>query len=143
MDSLVKICEVLALKRSLAEREIARSKLLLKDIDAQLEVLQEEIASSGRRISSGRISETPIVDAFRLEQWRDAAVGKVQKLQTERLQILERFEAKNKILKEMVVKEALVNRKLKAKQRADELERLNQDSSSRLHNWIISRHLSL
>ncbi|MDB2438703.1 hypothetical protein N9W89_08320 [Hellea sp.] len=142
MDSLAKICEVMALKRSRAEREITQSKKRLLALDNQLQALTEKISGLCTQVSSGVISDDPIGDAIILEQWRDITLGNMQKIQAQQKDIRAQLDMEKQMLKEILVKEDILKTDMKVKRRAHEQDLLEGESSARLENWIVSQSCS-
>lgn len=143
MDKLAKICEVLALKRSRAEREIAEHNMSLQALDRQIETIEAKISDISAEAYIGVTSDDPIGDAIMLENWRNMASDKIRALQIQKKDIGNQLTGKKQTLKEILVKEDILNSSFKAKQRAHEQERQENESSARLENWVVSQSCAL
>ena len=139
MDKLVKICEVLALKRSRAEQKVAESEILLKALDKHVAAMEIKISNISANVLSGAGLGDPIREAITLEKWRDMTLADIRTLNIQRKDIINRLSADKERLKETLIKEDIVNNQLKAKRRAHEQSRLESESSARLENWVVSK----
>ncbi|MEP6342151.1 MAG: hypothetical protein ABJ275_02465 [Maricaulaceae bacterium] len=139
MSKLEKIHEVLAMKRSLAERDVAATTIVLQSIDHKIKAMEASLSEKSQAFFSGVSTDKEIGDAVMLEKWRNMTQGKISSLQEEKKAIADKLNVEKELLKKSIIKEDVINNSLKAKLRAQEDEYQENQSSSRLENWILSR----
>jgi len=139
MDMLEKITEVLALKRSRAVREISQSKIGLQALDNRLATMEAQIFDISADVFSSATSDDPIGNAIMLERWQGVTLGNIRALRIERTEMSARFAIAKQTLKEILVKEDIVNSNLRAKKSSYVQECLESEASARLETWIVSR----
>lgn len=139
MSKLEKIHEVLAMKRSLAERDVAATTIVLQRIDRKIKAMEASLSEKSQAFLLGVSADSSIGDAVMLEKWRNMTLGKIKSLQEEKKAIVDKLNVEKELLKKSIIKEDVVNNSLKAKLRAQEDEYQETQSSSRLENWILSR----
>ena len=139
MRKLEKICDVLGMKRSRAEREVAASKMELHVLDRKIRDIEILLNQTRTNVYSGAPSDNPICDAVTLETWRDMVLGHLRALEIEKKDILERLMIEKQVLRKNIIKEDVVNKVLKEKLRAHRLAYQEEQSSTCLENWISSK----
>ncbi len=138
MNNLEKICDVLGLKRSRTEREIAVLKNRLLALDMKISTLEVRKGHMNDAVFLGEISpDDPVGDALRLGRWQEAVYYKVQGLQAEKKTILDVLRLEQQALKEILIKEDIIKARAKAARHKDEQTRLESESSTRLENWVL------
>lgn len=139
MSKLEKIHEVLAMKRSLAERDVAATTIVLQSMDCKIDAMEASLSEKSQAFLSGISADSSVGNAVMLEKWRNMTLGKIKSLQEEKKVIVDKLNVEKELLKKSIIKEDFVNNSLKAKFRAQEDEYQETQSSSRLENWILSR----
>lgn len=139
MSKLIKISEVLALKRSRAERDVASSQISLKTVDRKIETMKAKISEMNANVYSGANSDDPIGDVVMLDQWRDMTFGKIRELKIQKQNISKRLILEKELLKKNIIKQDVVNKALEAKRRIDQQAYFEGESSSRLENWVLAK----
>ena len=139
MSKLAKIHEVLAMKRSLAERDVAATSIVLQTIDGKIKAMEATLLEKSQAFHSGVSSDNSTGNAVMLEKWRDMTLGRLSSLQEEKKATVDKLNIEKEQLKKSIIKEDFVRNNLNAKLRAQEDEYQETQSSSRLENWILSR----
>ena len=138
MSKLIKISEVLALKRSRAERDVAASQISLKALDRKIEAMKAKISEMNANVYSSANSQNPIGDVVMLDQWRNMTFGEIRALKIQKQNISNRLVLEKELLKKNIIKQDVVNKALEAKRHLDMQTYFEGESSSRLENWVLA-----
>ena len=138
MSDLSKISKILALKRSKCEIRVTA-------ITARLGVLEADIRKNCRLLSESSLklnacTDQELVDQLiLLEQWKMLINKKIFDIRAQRadLRIEERSYKNN--LKEIIVKEDLINRRLEGHKLQERKTMLEAADENRLQNWVLFR----
>lgn len=141
MEALRKICRVLELQRANIEREIAVIESNIRAIDQQIKAIAEKKVQLTQSVFSGDVSGNIVQDAVILAQWANGQDVKTTGLHQRKKDLIAAKAPKTLALKEIIVKEDVLSKKLELMEKEAYDEWVDTQASERLETWV-STHIT-
>lgn len=136
MSGLEKICDVLGVQRKNLEREIAVFDSQIKLIDTQITGVRAEIARMSEAVFAGKVSDNIIQDTLALEAWKSKLAHNIESLETRKRELIEAKKPKVEQLTAVIVKDDVLQKRLRAEIKVRNDLRDEAETSERLETWI-------
>lgn len=136
MERLEKIHQVLNLKRSNLERDVAASQAVIRKIEAQITAFKLEKQSMTQTVFDGQLSDNIARDMLALQKWIQNIDSQTDALRAQKTEAEAELAARKQALKEILVKQDVIKVQLDSSRKAAFEAVQDADSESRLEGWV-------
>lgn len=140
MDDLAKIYNVLKLKRTRLEHDVAGINAAIRVLEDKTKALRQGKQDMTDAVFSGQVSDNVAGDIITLGKWTAAVDAKINSIATQRAERETDLSAVKQTLKEIIVKQDIIKQKLDKAQTTAFNDWQDAEAETRLEGWVTANY---
>lgn len=141
MESLAKIHQVLTLKRSSLERDIAVLEAYIRSYETQIKHLENQKRDMVIAVMKSSDLEASVNDALVLQKWEGGVRVKIENLQQQIDEKIQELLVPQQALKEILVKQDVIKMQWDAARKTAHDAWQEAESETRLEGWVTANRI--